>query len=442
MTHALSQNFKMTTLLKFALPSIVMMVFTSLYTIIDGIFVSRLVGSSALSAINIVYPIISLIIAIGVMLATGGSATIAKKFGENKAHEACNHFTLFILTGSITGIIITFGSSLFIEPIVKLLGANASLKQDAMIYLGTLLKFAPACILQLLFQSYFVTAGRPQIGLVLTILAGITNAVLDYLFMGPLALGIQGAALATSIGQLIPAVFGLIYFAFISKSLRFTRPRFNLSVLKDACSNGASEMVSNLSTAIVTFLFNIIMLKLLGEDGVTAITIVLYGQFLFSAIFFGFSIGVAPVISYNHGSQNVIQLKKIFRICITFIIISSAILTLIALISSSTIVAVFVPKDSSTYPIATHGSLLFAINYLFVGLNIFSSSLFTALSNGKVSAIISFMRTFVCIIACLLLLPKLLGVTGVWLAIPLAELITLFLSIHYIHKQKNIYHYL
>lgn len=190
MTHALSQNFKMTTLLKFALPSIVMMVFTSLYTIIDGIFVSRLVGSSALSAINIVYPIISLIIAIGVMLATGGSATIAKKFGENKAHEACNHFTLFILTGSITGIIIAFGSSLFIEPIVKLLGANASLKQDAMIYLGTLLKFAPACILQLLFQSYFVTAGRPQIGLVLTILAGITNAVLDYLFMGPLALGI------------------------------------------------------------------------------------------------------------------------------------------------------------------------------------------------------------------------------------------------------------
>lgn len=442
MAQSINQEFRTLSLLKFALPSMVMMIFMSLYTIIDGIFVSRLVGSNALSAVNITYPFYTLLFAIGVMLATGGSAIIAKNLGENKAQEAREHFTLFVVTAIIFSILISVIGIIFISPIVTLLGATEILKADAITYLKTLLFFAPACILQLLFQSYFVTASKPHLGLILTICAGFTNAILDYLFMGPLEMGIKGAALATSIGQLIPAIFGLIYFTFINKELYFTRPRFDFSSLVQACANGSSEMVSNFSNAIVTFLFNLIMMKLLGEDGVAAITIVLYGQFLFGALFLGFSMGVSPVISYNYGSQNTEQLKKVFRICMGFVTIFGIIITVTALLTSSHIVGIFVPKTSNTYNIAAYGFSLFALNYLFVGINIFASSLFTSLSNGKISAIISFTRTFVWIIICLMILPKILGVTGVWLAIPIAELITLFSSIYYIRQQKHTYHYM
>ncbi len=442
MAQSINQEFRTLSLLKFALPSMVMMIFMSLYTIIDGIFVSRLVGSNALSAINITYPFYTLLFAIGVMLATGGSAIIAKNLGENKPQEAREHFTLFVLAATIFSILISVIGILFISPIVTLLGATPILKADAIIYLKTLLFFAPACILQLLFQSYFVTASKPHLGLILTICAGFTNAILDYIFMGPLEMGIKGAALATSIGQLIPAIFGLIYFTFINKELYFTRPRFDFSSLVQACANGSSEMVSNFSNAIVTFLFNLIMMQLLGEDGVAAITIVLYGQFLFGALFLGFSMGVAPVISYNYGSQNTEQLKRVFRICMRFVTFFGIIITVTALLTSSNLVGIFVPKTSRTYDIAAYGFSLFALNYLFVGINIFASSLFTSLSNGKISAIISFTRTFVWIIICLMILPKILGVTGVWLAIPIAELITLFSSIYYIRQQKNTYHYI
>lgn len=442
MAHSINHDFKTFSLLKFALPSIVMMVFMSLYTIIDGIFVSRFVGSAALSAVNIVYPFYGLILAIGLMLATGGSAIIAKNLGENNQDEAKSHFTLFVITALVFALAVSALGILFIRPIVNLLGASELIQTECITYLGTLLLFAPACILQVLFQSYFITASKPHIGLILTILAGITNAVLDYILMGPLDLGIRGAALATSIGQLIPAVFGLLYFSFINKELHFVKPRFDFAAIKMACINGSSEMVSNLSTAVVTFLFNIIMMRLLGEDGVAAITIVLYGQFLFNALFLGFSIGVAPVISYNYGSQNIQRLKKVFKICITFVTVSCVILATAALITSSAIVGIFVPQDSATYTIAIYGFFLFSFNYLFAGINIFSSSLFTALSDGKISAIISFMRTFVLIIGCLLLLPNLWGVTGVWLAIPIAELLTIFISIYFIHRKKSSYEYL
>lgn len=443
MSNSIAKDFKFFSLLRFAFPTMVMMVFMSLYTIIDGIFVSRLVGTNALSALNIAYPAISLVIAIGVMFATGGSAIIAKKLGEKKDKEARSDFSTLILTGIILGILFLVIGSLFSEPIVRLLGATDALTKDAVDYLVMSLYFAPACILQLLFQSFFVTAGKPNFGLLLTITGGIANIALDYVFMGPLKMGVTGAALATGIGQLLPAFFGLLYFLFVrSGSLYLVKPHFYMTLLTESSLNGSSEMVTNLSNAIITYLFNIVMLKFLGEPGVAAITIVLYGQFLFNALYMGYSMGVAPVISYNHGRNHLPLLRRIFKICIGFISVSSLIITGLALISSPVIVEIFTPRSSETYEIAKNGFFLFSINYIFAGINIFASSMFTAFSNGKVSAIISFVRTFGMIVVNILLLPKFIGVNGIWLAIPVAEFLTMFLSAYYFYKMRKIYHYL
>ena len=415
MSNSIAKDFKFFSLLRFALPTMVMMIFMSLYSIVDGIFISRLLGTNALSAANIVYPVISIVFAVGIMLSTGGSALIAKKLGEGKEREAREDFSFLTLVSFLFGIAILLIGNIFIEPIVRALGSTDALLPYCVDYLSVSLLLAPAAMLQMMFQTFFVTAGKPLIGLMLTISGGVANMILDYLFMGPFNMGISGAALATGIGELIPAVIGLFYFLFTRHSLYLTKPVVRFQVLKESCFNGSSEMVTNLSTAVVTYLFNITMLKFLGEPGVAAITIVLYGQFLFNALYMGFSMGVAPVISYNHGSQNLPLLKRIFKICIGFISISSILITIMALVSSPVIVEIFTPIGSATYDIAKTGFFLFSINYIFAGINIYSSSMFTAFSDGKVSALISFVRTFVLIVLNILLLPYLIGVNGVWL---------------------------
>lgn len=441
MSNSITKDFKFFSLIRFALPTIIMMIFMSLYTIVDGIFISRLLGTDALSASNIVYPVISIILAVGIMLSTGGSALIAKKLGEGKEREAREDFSFLIFISFLFSIVILLLGNIFIYPIVRALGSTDVLLPYCIDYLSISLFLAPAAMLQIMFQTFFVTAGKPFIGLILTISGGIANMVLDYLFMGPFNMGISGAALATGIGQLIPAVIGLFYFFFTRHSLYITKPVFRFQIIKESCFNGSSEMVTNLSSAIVTYLFNVTMLKFLGEPGVAAITIVLYGQFLFNALYLGFSMGVAPVISYNHGSQNLSLLKRIFKICIAFISISSVIITGVALVSSPVIVEIFTPAGTDTYTIAKTGFFLFSINYIFAGINIFSSSMFTAFSDGKVSALISFVRTFILIVLNIILLPYLIGVNGVWLAVPMAEFMTLFLSVYFFYKKRNVYHY-
>ena len=442
MSNSIAKDFKFFSLLRFALPTMVMMIFMSLYSIVDGIFISRLLGTNALSAANIVYPVISIVFAVGIMLSTGGSALIAKKLGEGKDREAREDFSFLTLISFLFGIAILLVGNIFIEPIVRALGSTDALLPYCVDYLSVSLLLAPAAMLQMMFQTFFVTAGKPLIGLMLTISGGVANMILDYLFMGPFNMGISGAALATGIGELIPAVIGLFYFLFTRHSLYLTKPVVRFQVLKESCFNGSSEMVTNLSTAVVTYLFNITMLKFLGEPGVAAITIVLYGQFLFNALYMGFSMGVAPVISYNHGSQNLPLLKRIFKICIGFISISSILITIMALVSSPVIVEIFTPIGSATYDIAKTGFFLFSINYIFAGINIYSSSMFTAFSDGKVSALISFVRTFVLIVLNILLLPYLIGVNGVWLSVPAAEFMTLFLSVYLFYKKRDVYHYL
>lgn len=441
MSQSISQEFKFVSLLRFAFPSMVMMVFMSLYTIVDGVFISRLLGSNALSAANIIYPVFSILIAVGIMLATGGSAIVAIKMGEGKGQEARQNFSFITLVAFGFGVVTMILGNAFVTPIVKALGATPLIIENCKIYLGILLAFGPACVLQLIYQSFFVTAGKPGIGLAVTILGGITNAVLDYLLMGPFQMGIAGAAVATGMGQLIPALVGTWYFFFVKDELYFEKPKADRKVLLSSCTNGSSEMVTNLSNAVITYLFNMIMLKLLGEDGVAAITIVLYGQFLFNALYMGFSMGVAPIFSFNYGSGNVRLLRRVYKISILFIIVSVMVITGLALTSSSMIVGIFTPRDSSTFEIAARGFFLFSFNYLFAGINIFASSMFTAFSDGKVSAAISFLRTFGFLAASILLLPPVMGVEGVWLSVPLAEFLTLFVSVGFFAGKRKKYQY-
>lgn len=441
MKNSIAQKFNVFSLLKFALPTMVMMVFMSLYTIVDGAFVSRFVGNNALSAVNIVYPVINLIFGFGIMLATGGSAIVAKQLGEEKEMEARENFSLIALVSFLVGVFFLIMGLLFLEPICNTLGATPIILTDCKKYLGILLAFGPITMMQMFFQVFFVSAGKPTLGLILTIIGGITNILLDYLFMGIMGTGVVGAALATGMGQAIMAVVGMIYFFLDKRSLYFVRPVLRLRVLLESCGNGSSEMVSNLSMAIVTFLFNITMLHLAGEDGVAAITIVLYGQFLFTSLYLGFSLGVAPVFSFNYGNQDNLQLKRIYKICMAFILISSVIILVLALFFARPIVGLFANTTSKTYEIASVGFPIFSINYIFAGINVFGSAMFTAFSDGKTSAIISFCRTFIFIVISILLLPAIIGITGVWLAVPLAELVTLFISVMYFQKKRKIYHY-
>lgn len=441
MTNSIAQKFNVFTLLKFAFPTMVMMVFMSLYTIVDGIFVSRFVGSNALSAVNIVYPVLNLLFACGIMLSTGGSAIVARQIGEKREQEARENFSLLAAVSVLIGIVILAVGLLFLEPLCRVLGATPVIMEDCKIYLGVLLGFGPLTMLQMFFQVFFVTAGKPGLGLVLTISGGVANMVLDYVLMGPMEMGVLGAALATGFGQAIMAIAGVGYFLKVKGNLHFVKPVFRGSVLLQSCGNGSSEMVSNLSTAVVTFLFNVTMMELVGEDGVAAITIVLYGQFLFTALYLGFSMGVGPVFSFNYGNRNHVQLKRIYKICKWFIVFSSVAILAVALIFSEPIVRIFTGEANHTYALAVEGQFLFSFNYLFAGINIFASAFFTALSNGKISAIISFCRTFVFIVASIVLLPRIMGITGVWLAVPLAELVTMFISVGYLKCQKEVYHY-
>lgn len=427
MNHTINGHFTPASLLKFAAPSIIMMMFMSLYTIIDGIFISRFIGSNALSSLNIVYPVINIVFAIGTMLGTGGNAIISRYMGEGKIKEAKECLTQFVVIGLIVSIILLIITELNLTGISRLLGASDILLADCDSYLSMVIFFAPAAMLQCLFQSYFVTAGHPNLGLVLTIIAGILNAGLDYFFIVVCQMGISGAALATGIGQAIPAIAGLIFFTFSKGSLHFTSFSLRLKELGQACYNGSSEMVSQLANAIITFLFNIVMMRLAGEHGVAAITILLYGQFLFNAFYLGFSIGIGPIVGFQYGAGNKKELKNIHRISFLFVGLSSVLLTIAAIVLSTPIVTIFT-QDAETFRLAAPGFKIFAINFLFSGLNIASSGFFTALSNGLISAVISFCRTLVFIVLCLLILPTFLGITGAWIAIPVAEFLTLILS--------------
>lgn len=439
--NPLAESFNALSLIRFAFPSMVMMLFMGLYTIVDTIFVARFVDTNALSSINIVCPVINLIVGLGTMLVTGGSAVVAKKMGNGNTGEARSNFTLIVVAGSVIGLLITASGLLFLDEIIWGLGASGILFPYCRDYLTIQLIFAAFNMMQVLYQNLFVTAGKPTLGLVLAVLAGIANIVFDYVFIVLLQMGIKGAAIGTGIGYMIPTIIGTIFFLMKGSELHFCKPNMDASVLLKSCSNGVSELVSQCSTAVTTFLFNVTMMKLLGEDGVAAITVLIYSQFLLTTLYIGFSMGTAPVVSYNYGSGNVKQLKKTVRICFCFIAGISIFVFLFSLLGGESIAKVFVENNRNVFEITKNGFVIFSFSFLFSGCNIFSSALFTALSNGKVSATISFLRTFGFITVFLLALPKFLEVTGVWLAVPLAELFTLMLTVYLICRHRKQYNY-
>ncbi len=440
--NILSQEFDKHSLIKYALPTIIMMVFMSTYSVVDGVFVARFINEDALSAVNIVYPIINFVTALALMLATGANAIIARLMGERKNKEAKEFLTVIYIIGIIFGIILSIIILLFSKTILNLLGTNDILYAYANDYLVSLSLFFTMLFLQIFTQLFFVAAGKPSLGFISCLLGGIANIILDYVFIVVFDLGIRGAGLATGVGFTIPGLIGILYFSFNKKStLHFTKPKLDMKKLIQSLYNGMSEFVGNISTAITTLCFNIILLKIAGIAGIASISVILYIQMIQTAIYIGFSIGVSPIISYKFGEQNYWQLKKIIKISFIFIGIISLVTILLSVIFADKAVSIFISSESKTFAMAKKGLIIFSLAYAFMGFNIFTSAMFTALSNGKVSAILSISRSLVFVLASLLILPHILGINGVWLAIPLAELLAIFLAIKFYKKNKIVYNY-
>ena len=442
MENKLAQNFKFFGLIKFALPTMIMVFFVSLYVMVDGVFVSRFVNTSAFAAINIVYPLFSLLFAISTMLASGGSALVAKKMGEQKNKRAKQYFSLIVISSAIIGLIFALICLIFIKPILYILGSNDLIYEYCYDYIVPILIFSPLCILQMIFHSFFIAAGKPKIGLIATFTGGTTNIIFDYIFIAVMGMGISGAAYGTIAGFIAQNAIGFFYFTFKRKgALYFVKPSLNLLAIVKSCYNGIAEFIGNLSVSVTTFLFNIEMMKYIGVDGVAAITIVLYAEFILTSIFYGYSSGVAPIFSYNYGSKNTYRLKNTFKISMIFIILSSVLIYLFSIPIAPYIIDIFAKENMHVFYIALKGFFIFAFSFLFTGINIFSAAMFTAFSNGKIASIIMFLRTLVFLSLAILLLPLILNINGIWLAVPTTEFLSILVSIFYFLRYRKIYNF-
>lgn len=441
MENSLEKKVTLTSLIKYTLPTVIMMMFFSLYTIVDGMYISKFIGANALSSTNIVYPVINVLIGIGVMFATGGSAIVAKTMGENKTEEARQYFTLITISAIIVGIVVEIICIIFINDIIYALGSTQSLFFYCKEYLFFMIIFTPFIILKLYFDYFLVTAGVPNLGLLSSVAGGILNIALDYVFIVQLNMGVRGAALATCIGYVLPSIVGIIYFFNKKNLLYFVKPKFNFKVILRSCFNGMSEMVTQISSALTTFLFNIVMIKFLGEEGVASITIMLYMQFLLNAAYLGFTSGVSPRISYNYGRQDENQVEKLFKYSIIIISAFGVITFIMSRAMSEILISLFATKGSTLFELSHNGFMIFSISFLVAGINIFGSGMFTAFSNGKISAILSLLRTFVFFLMGIFVLPRIMGVDGVWLVVPFAEVATMLVSLIFMYKYKKKYLY-
>ena len=423
MNIGLSEHFTYKKLMKFTLPTIIMMIFTSIYGVVDGIFVSNCVGSDAFAAVNLIMPAIMILGTVGFMIGTGGSALVSKTIGEGDKEKANRFFSMLIYLLTIVGFVLTILGVILIAPMAKLLGADESMLQDCIVYGRTLLMFLVPFCLQNAFQSFLIVAEKPTFGLIISIVSGISNMILDFLLIYVFKMGVFGAALATGISQVIGVIIPLVYF--IKKKnhiLQFTKTKFELKPIMQSCANGSSEMLTNLSMSLVNMLFNMQLMKYIGSDGVVAFGIIMYVGFIFSGTYLGYSIGSAPIVGYHYGAENKDELKSLFKKSIILIAVTSLVMTGLAEILSKLLASIFVSYDESLLRITTTAIRLFSTSYIISGFNIFASSFFTALNNGVVSAAISFMRTLVFQIIMIYLLPAIWGINGLWLAVTFAEL--------------------
>lgn len=428
-------------ILKFAVPTIAMTVFMSFYTMVDGLFVSNLIGTDALSAINLTAPVIQLVTAISTMLATGGSAVIMKKMGEQKSREAKEDFTFLILINVFVGMVMCMAGYLSMDRIFAGMGLSAEVEKYCVEYLSRYLVFTIPILLMNNFTLYMIASGKATLSLICSVTGGLLNMALDYLFIAVFHMGISGAAIATGMGYSVTAVVGLFVFCRKKSLLHFQKPVFRWKVLVNAAANGCSEMATALVTGIITMMFNWTMLRYVGENGVAAVTIIMYVLMFASSLYTGYSYGVAPMVSYYYGEGNHEKLKKLVGTSFRVIAFISIMTVAASFALTRPLVSVFARPDNPVYNLAVTGNRICTIALCFIGYNIFASGMFTALSNGVVSAVLAFSRSFVFMLAAMIVLPLLFGVNGIWLATPAAELMALALSAFMLRKYRKRYEY-
>lgn len=441
--NALSGHFGFRRLYAFVVPAIVMQVFMSLYDIVDGLFVSNFVSITAFSALNLIWPFIAILGSIGYMIGAGGSALTAKLLGEGRIRDAHGLFSYLVVVSIVGGIAVAGVGLLLVRPVASALGASGELLDLAVLYGSILVAGLPCFILQSAFESLFAAAGKPKAGLAFIVAAGIANFVLDALFIIVFGWGLAGAALATVLGQTVGGVLPLVYFR-CSKTalLKLVRPRAQLDKLGVICLNGSSELVGVASMSVVSMLYNLQLMRYIGADGVAAYGIITYLALVIAAVYFGYTMGVAPLISYQHGAQDKPELKNLFKKSVMTVFVLGAVLTALAHLLSSPIADLFVCGNAQVKELTMQGFALFNWAFLIMGFNLFASALFTALGNGKVSALISFMRTLVFEVAAVLVLPQFLGITGIWVSMVVSEAIAFCFSLFFVLFLRKDYGYL
>ena len=441
-SNAYEKPVTLKNIVKFAVPTIAMTVFMSFYTMVDGLFVSNLIGTDALSAINLTAPVIQLVTAVSTMLATGGSAVIMKKMGEQKTDEAKEDFTFLIIVNVIVGLVMCAAGYLAMDFIFAGMNLSPAVEGYCVEYLSRYLIFTVPILLMNNFTLYMIASEKAVLSLVCSVTGGILNMALDYVFIAGLDMGIGGAAVATGLGYSVTAVAGLFVFSRKKSLLHFKKPVFRIRVLGSAASNGCSEMATALVTGIVTMMFNWTMLHYVGEDGVAAVTIIMYVLMFASSLYTGYSYGVAPMLSFYYGEQNREKLKKLVGLSMKVIAMISVITAAASFVMTRPLVSVFARTDNPVYDLAVTGNRICTAALFFIGFNIFASGMFTALSNGIVSAVLAFSRSFVFMLITMIVLPLLLGVNGIWLATPAAELMALGLSFFMFLKYRKRYGYM
>lgn len=439
----LSDHFTYSKLLRFVFPSIIMMIFTSIYGVVDGLFVSNFAGKTAFASINLVMPFIMILGGIGFMIGTGGTALVSKVLGEGKKEKANKIFTMMIIFTLLLGTLLSVIGVVSMPWVADFLGATEEMMADCILYGRIVTGFTVAFMLQNVFQSFLIAAEKPKLGLLATVLAGVTNMALDAIFIIVFKWGVAGAAIATGLSQCVGGIFPLIYFSRDNSSLlRLTKTKLEIKPILNACGNGSSELMSNISLSVVSMIYNFQLMKYVGEDGVSAYGVLMYVQFIFVAIYIGYAIGCAPITGYHFGAQNHGELKNMLRKSAFLSAISGVVLTILAIVLSSPLAKLFVGYDEELYELTRHAFSLFAYSFLLAGFNIFTSSFFTALNNGAVSAAISFMRTLIFQTSSVLILPIFLGVDGIWWAITVAEVFAFILSLIFLFAKREKYHYM
>lgn len=438
----LSEHFSYIKLMRFTIPTIAMMIFTSIYGVVDGLFVSNIVGSEAFAGVNLIMPALMMLGSVGFMVGTGGSALVSKTIGEGNKKLANRYFSMLIYFLLIVGIVLSILGNVFIRQISELLGAKGEMVDICSTYGRTLLCSLPFFMLQNCFQSFLVVAEKPAMGLCVSVIAGLSNMVLDFLFIYVFRLGVFGAALATAISEFVGAAIPLIFFIRKNNSpLKLIKTKLELKPILRTCSNGSSEMVTNISMSLVNMLYNLQLVKFAGYDGVVAYGIIMYVGFIFSGTYLGYCVGVAPIVGYHYGAANTAELKNLFKKSLFLLSSAAVVLTACAELLSSVLAGIFVGYNHDLHDMTTNAIQLFALSYIISGINIFASAFFTALNNGLVSAVISFMRTLVFQIAFIFILPELLGLNGIWLAVVGAEICSLIISVSFFVANRKKYKY-